>query len=242
MPQTDIFPGEVFANTDEFDTGIRELLPKYDELLETIVRCVPAESRAVLDLGCGTGELSLKLLRTYPHVRVVAVDYSPRMLAVAIAKMKKWGYGDRFSCLQADFGELAVSDSLPDAISQPFDACVSSLAIHHLEDEMKAKLFAWVGDRLPSGGCFWNGDPVEMESEHLAKVYTALRETRAKERGKTIEEVRAKIGNSVPQGYSGPDRLATVTAHLEMLDRAGFEAVCVPWKYFGTAIFGGIKT
>ena len=75
MPQTDIFPGEVFANTDEFDTGIRELLPKYDELLETIVRCVPAESRTVLNLGCGTGELSLKLLRTYPHLRVVAVDY-----------------------------------------------------------------------------------------------------------------------------------------------------------------------
>ncbi|WP_333433079.1 hypothetical protein [Microcoleus sp. MON2_D5] len=30
----EIFPGEVFVNTADFDTGIRRLLPKYDEMLD----------------------------------------------------------------------------------------------------------------------------------------------------------------------------------------------------------------
>ncbi len=50
-----LFPGEVFANTADFDTGIRQLLPRYDEMLEVISRCLPSTSRRILELGCGTG-------------------------------------------------------------------------------------------------------------------------------------------------------------------------------------------
>lgn len=49
-----LFPGEVFANTADFDTGIRQLLPRYDEMLEVITRCLPSTSRRILELGCGT--------------------------------------------------------------------------------------------------------------------------------------------------------------------------------------------
>lgn len=51
-----MFPGEVFANTADFDTGIRQLLPRYDEMLDVLVRCIPSTAQSILELGCGTGE------------------------------------------------------------------------------------------------------------------------------------------------------------------------------------------
>lgn len=239
----EIFPGEVFAETAEFDRGIRQLLPRYDEMLEAIALCVPPESQRILDLGCGTGELSLKLLQRCPDATLVAVDYSARMLEFARAKLEKAGYGDRITWMEADFGDLAVfpeSESPGNANMEiAFDACVSSLAIHHLDDEMKQKLFAWVYQHLQPGGCFWNADPVLPISDTVKEAYNRVREQWTQSQGTTLEAVRAKIGRSVPRGHSGQDRLATLEAHLQMLRQAGFEAVDAPWKYFGLAVFGG---
>jgi len=105
----DIFPGEVFANTADFDTGIRQLLPKYDEMIDAIARCIPTDAQRILDLGCGTGELSLKLLDRCPSAHLVAVDYSPRMLQFTLGKIQAAGYTDRWTGIEADFGEWANS-------------------------------------------------------------------------------------------------------------------------------------
>ena len=78
-----VFPGEVFAQTKDFDAGMRELMPYYDDMLEAVARCVPSKSCRILELGCGTGELSLKILNRCPDAQVIALDYSPRMIEFA---------------------------------------------------------------------------------------------------------------------------------------------------------------
>lgn len=45
-----LYLGEVFANTADFDTGIRQLLPRSDEILEGITRCLLCPSRRILEL------------------------------------------------------------------------------------------------------------------------------------------------------------------------------------------------
>lgn len=239
-----IFPGEVFANTADFDKGMRQLLPRYDEMLDVLVRCIANTNQQILELGCGTGELSLKLLRCYPYTQIIAVDYSPRMLQFAKAKIEAAGFADRWVGIELDFGEWAnnyfeFSSYLKMTIDNKFNACVSSLAIHHLQDEMKCKLFYRIRESLISGGCFWNADPILAESTIMADIYQAVREDWVVQQGTTLAEIRAKIGNSTPHGYSNPDRLATLSAHLDMLIKAGFEPVAVPWKYYGLAVFGG---
>ncbi|HLO47484.1 MAG TPA: class I SAM-dependent methyltransferase [Kamptonema sp.] len=239
-----IFPGEVFANTADFDTGMRQLLPRYDEMLDVLIRCISNNNQQVLELGCGTGELSLKILRCYPSAEIIAVDYSPRMLQFAKAKIEAAGFADRWIGIELDFGEWAnnsldLSSFLGVTIADKFNACVSSLAIHHLKDEIKFKLFYCIGESLISGGCFWNADPILAESAIAADIYQAVREDWAAQQGTTLSEIRAKIGNSTPHGYSNPDQLATLSAHLEMLIKAGFDTVVVPWKYYGLAVFGG---
>jgi len=233
-----IFPGEVFAQTADFDAGIRALLPRYDEMLEAIAHCLPPTATRILELGCGTGEFSLKVLKRCPKAQLVALDYSPRMLTYAQAKIKAAGKASQVTWIEADFGDWANGDTAVENGEQ-FDACVSSLAIHHLEDAMKLKLFQRIYTSLNPNGSFWNADPVLPESPAMSEVYDAAREEWAAQQGTTLSEVRTKRGTSQPQGYSSHDRLVTLTTHLEMLTQAGFQPVAVPWKYYGLAVFGG---
>ncbi len=232
-----IFPGEVFANTADFDDGIRQLLPRYDEMLDAIALCIPPNSQRILDLGCGTGEVSIRVLKCCPSAQVVAVDYSPRMLEFAKTKVEATGYGQQWTGIEGDFGDWANHQL---SIEDGFDACVSSLAIHHLTHEMKLKLFSRIRESLNPGGVFWNADPVVPESPILSEAYQNIREQWAAQQGTTLAEIRAKTGKSTPYGYSQPDQLATLEAHLQMLKTAGFEVVAVPWKYYGLAVFGGV--
>ena len=235
---TTIYPGEVFADTQVFDIGIRQLLPYYDLMLDTLVACVPSNSSRILELGCGTGELSLKLLKHCPNAQIVAVDYSPRMIEMSKYKLGKTEFLERITFIQGDFGAWANGE-LKEEIGTNFDACVSSLAIHHLIDEMKHKLLTYIGKNLVDGGSFWNADPILQEPPQLQEIYLKIREQWTINQGTTIENVRSKIGNSQPQGYSGQDRLATLETHLKMLSSAGFKTVANPWRLFGLAIFGG---
>jgi tRNA (cmo5U34)-methyltransferase len=237
---TQIFPGEVFANTNDFDNGIRQLIPRYDEMLEVITRCLPSTSKRILELGCGTGELSLKILKRFPEAKIIALDYSPRMIDFAQDKISQAGYKDNWQGVEADFGEWANNPEKFD-LGDGFDACISSLAIHHLPDEMKISLFASICKNLNHGGCFWNADPILAETPDMAFVCQTAREEWTSQQGIAIADVRAKIGTSSTYGYSSQDQLATLETHLQMLSQAGFASVAVPWKYYGLAVFGGIK-
>ncbi len=236
--RNEIFPGEVFVNTADFDSGIRRLLPKYDEMLDVLVGCIASANNRILELGCGTGELSLKVLESYPSATIVAVDYSPRMLDFARAKIESAGYAARWTGIELDFGEWANNPNFS-GLGDKFNSGISSLAIHHLEDEMKLKLFGRIRESLNAGGCFWNADPLLAESAAIKDIYQAAREDWALSQGETLAQIRANVGTSVSYGYSNPDRLATLSAQLEMLVSSGFETVAVPWKYYGMAVFGG---
>ena len=234
-----IFPGEVFAETKEFDSNIRQLLPYYDEMLDAIALCVSASSGRILELGCGTGELTVKVLKQCPDAQLVAVDYSPRMIDFVANKLDQQGEGNRVKPLQLDFGEWA-NDEADAEIGNNFDAIISSLAIHHLTDEMKEKLFQKIARSLNPNGQFWNADPLLPEFSELSDIYQQSRQRWAQKQGYDLEAVRSKIGKSDTQGYSSQDQLATLETHLQMLKDVGFSKTAVIWKYYNVGVFGGL--
>ena len=233
------FPGEVFADTAEFDAGIRLLIPHYDDMLAAITQTLPQTTQNILELGSGTGELSCKVLDRCPQAQLIAVDYSPRMVTFAQAKLQDQGYGDRVTWINADFGDWALGDlQLP----QPqFEACVSSLAIHHLNDALKLNLFQHIHHSLVPGGCFWNADPILAESPEIAKVYQTMSEAWTASNSTPREQVQTQLGARESQGHSSHDHLATLALQLRLLQQAGFTSVEVPWKYYGMAVFGGFS-
>jgi len=98
----------------------------------------------VLDVGCGTGTLSLAAKkRVGPNGSVRGVDASPEMIGRASAKAVRRGLAVTF--------EVAAAQSLPFA-DGAFDLVLCSLAFHHLPREARAFALAEMRRVLKPGG------------------------------------------------------------------------------------------
>lgn len=117
------------------------LTPLYDPLLKWVMREETFKRKLVqyaniqpkmkvLDLGCGTGTLTLMLKRAYPEANITGLDGDPEVLNIARDK-------SRDTDIQWDEG-LASSLPYPDSV---FDRAVTSLVIHHLVTDDKRSAF-----------------------------------------------------------------------------------------------------
>jgi tRNA (cmo5U34)-methyltransferase len=142
------------VSEDHFDPGtyaewVRQEIPHYADLQQSIATATEAVRAAtVLDLGSGTGETLARVLPRHPSARVVGVDESEGMLAVARARLNDYDV------------TLQVADLLDPLPAGPFDLVVSALAVHHLDGPGKATLFSRVAAALRPGGRFVLGDVV----------------------------------------------------------------------------------
>jgi 2-polyprenyl-3-methyl-5-hydroxy-6-metoxy-1,4-benzoquinol methylase len=104
------------------------------QLLETLEW---EASMRVMDFGAGTGLIAATIA---PHVsRIVAVDTSPSMLEALAAK----------ESLQGKV-ECRCQDILVSPLEERFDAVVSAMALHHVEDTVAAA--ARFAEQLKPGG------------------------------------------------------------------------------------------
>lgn len=85
------------------------------------------ETGTAVDLGCGPGDIALRVARALPRWRVVGLDGSPAMLACGAEAVARAGLGDRVALREA---LLPVSG----AAGAPFDLVFSNSLLHHLAD------------------------------------------------------------------------------------------------------------
>jgi SAM-dependent methyltransferase len=126
----------------------------------------------IIDLGCGPGSLSVRLLERIPDATIVAVDADPVMLALAQAAYGGTG-GLRFA--SADLRAPGWSAQLE--LDRPADAAVSTTALHWLSPDDLRAMYAELARVLRPGGLLLNGDHLgvdESASPVLAKLSEAL--------------------------------------------------------------------
>ena len=82
--------------------------PVHDAVM---ARLADAQSAAVLDLGCGTGQLTLRLTERFPDAHVIGIDYSAGMLGEAALRV-----GARANLVQADAHELPLRPASVDVV------------------------------------------------------------------------------------------------------------------------------
>ena len=83
---------------------------------------------SMIDLGCGPGDICLRLAHALPGWHITALDAGPNMLALARQAIDSAGLAARIRLLHA-----RLPDDCPE---QAFDAVVSNSLLHHLPDPM----------------------------------------------------------------------------------------------------------
>lgn len=98
---------------------------RYRAIAETIAIEVPAGSR-LLDVGCGPGEVLVRLATISPGIEATGLDVDAAMIDRARAKAARRGHGGP-SFVVADVASIPFPD-------ETFDVVVSSYAVHHWPD------------------------------------------------------------------------------------------------------------
>ena len=185
-------------------------IPHRTEGEAVLLDFLPRPLRRVLDLGSGAGRLLSLVKLACPEAEAVAVDFSPTMLREL---QTRFGSDSRVRILAHNLDE-----ALP-AIG-PFDAVVSSFAIHHLHHERKRALYAEVHSLLRPGGLFAN-------LEHVASPNDALH-----------HRFLAALGVQ-PQDEDPSNKLLALETQLHWLREIGFDDVDCHWKWLELALFTG---
>ena len=103
----------------------------------------------VLDLGCGTGTLTIMIKKAHPGSEVVGIDGDPQILAIARQKAKAAGKSIKFD--EGMAYKLPYSDN-------SFDRVLSSLVFHHLTAQDKERTLVEIYRVLKPNGEFHLAD------------------------------------------------------------------------------------
>lgn len=153
-----------------YDSGMRIVtLGRVDALHRELVEAVaPVPGTAVLEIGCGTGSVTLPLVER--GANVTALDQNPEMLALAVARLGERGATQpsqgSVTWLERSAAEI---DALPEA---GFDAVVASLSLSEMSSSERSFVLRAARARLRPGGLLAVAD--EVTPKGVARALLAL--------------------------------------------------------------------
>jgi trans-aconitate methyltransferase len=129
---------------------------RFNAMLDVLGALLP-ETFVALDLACGPGAISQRLLARFPHARCVAVDLDPVLLTMGQSVLGTMG--GRLRWVTADLMTAEWSAKLGE---MQFDAVLSTTALHWLAAEHLVRLYRQLGQFVRPGGVVLNGDHMQF--------------------------------------------------------------------------------
>ena len=212
------------ATASTYDADRSRLIPGCDTFYRWAIDLIPAGAKNIVDLGAGSGLLTILIRNRFPNARIHLIDFSTPMLSLAGDRL---GNDRNITYQHANY----VTESLPDKLC----AVVSSLSIHHLDNADKRSIFKKIYNSLLPNGVFINAEQVAGPTPALDERYKAL----------WLQQVRAS-GATEPQISSSlfrqqEDRCATVSDQLLWLRETGFSDADCWFKDNRFAVMAGTR-
>ena len=198
------------------------------ELISQAASLTTPDAKHILDIGCGAGNYTLKLLQRINNLDVTLVDLSKPMLDRAQERISEVSKGE-INTLQGDIRELDIGE-------EKYDIILAAAVLHHLRNESEwLSVFNKLHTSLTPGGSIWVFDLVEHD-------IPAVQGMLWKRYGEYLvdfkdEEFREFVYNYIEK----EDTPRSLLFQVEMLRKAGFENPVVLHKNICYAAFGAIK-
>lgn len=218
---------ERFSQLEVGNTAQVDSVLSLDLIADVAARTNP-DARRLLDIGCGAGNYTLKLLSRLPSLEVTLADLSQPMLVRAKQRIGECSSA-AVSTMQGDVRELDLGENV-------FDIVVAGAVLHHLRGEQEwFDTFAKIHRSLAPGGTFWVYDLLDHE---IAEVADEMKERHGRYLvGLKGEEYRDLVFGWIEQ----EDSPRPLTFQLDVLRQVGFEEIDVLHKNVSFAVFGGRK-
>jgi len=198
------------------------------ELITEAAKRITPNAVNVLDIGCGAGNYTLKMLSKLPNLNCTLIDLSLPMLEKALERVSKETKG-RVEVKQGDIREVALPENY-------FDIILAGAVLHHLrDDEDWETTFTKIFKLLKPGGCFMVSDLITQDTE-LLNEYTWQRY------GEYLEEIGgAEYRQKVLAYIEKEDSPRSMNYQLDLMKKVGFSSVEILHKNMCFGAFGGIK-
>ncbi|WP_460069384.1 class I SAM-dependent methyltransferase [Streptomyces sp. YKOK-I1] len=145
---------------------------RFRVMLDMVEALLGPEPR-VLDLACGTGTITARLLARLPGATSTGVDLDPALLAIAEGT---FAGDDRVTLVTADLRDPQWPSRLPYGT---YDAVLTATALHWLHSEPLAALYGRIADLVRDGGVFMNADHmIDDTTPRINAAERALRHAR----------------------------------------------------------------
>lgn len=183
----------------------------------------------VLDIGCGAGNNTLKLLESVSPLECDLVDLSLPMLEKAKERISEINTGT-ITLFQGDFRDIDLSE-------QHYDVIFAAAVLHHLRGNRDwESVFEKIFRLTAPGGSVWITDLISHETDSIQTLMWNRYGDYLRSLGG--ESYRDKVFEYIDK----EDSPRPVTYQIELLKKVGFNHVELLHKNSCFAAFGAIKT
>src|SRR5262245_19683742 len=185
-------------------------------------------ARHVLDVGCGAGNYTLKLLEHLPNLDATLLELSQPMLDRARERVGR-AIAGRMTTIRGDIRDVELPDG-------QFDIVLAAAVMHHMRtDQEWQKVFTSFHRALRPGGSLWVFDLVESS-------IPAVQELMRQRYGEYLTRLKDEAYRDHVFAYvEKEDTPRPLVFQLDLLRQAGFAQVEVLHKNVCFAAFGAVR-
>ena len=219
---------ERFSNLETGQTATIDA-PLAMELITQAALAASPHASTLLDVGCGAGNNSIRLLQVAnKDLDIDLLDISRPMLERAQQRVSNYTKGS-IKIIQEDIRTAQL-------IPEQYDIILAAAVLHHLRDNQDwEKVFSKLYTLLKPGGSLWISDLISHENDTIQTMMW-------NRYGDYLHQLGgAPYRDEVFSYIDKEDSPRSLTFQLDLMKRVGFSQLEVLHKNSCFAAFGGIK-